>query len=487
MVVAMQPYYSPCRQFFGRRCGLLFVASIASLFGVAAGCIERPTTIDAPPDRPYAGKVLTVAAADPADRELLKHLTRSWAVRSGAEIRILDEPWDGTADIGLIPPADLARWAEPGLLAETPSDIRQPTHPYRWDEIVPSYSLRLSTWRDRNYALPIIAEGLVLAYRKDAFDGKDGRPADPPATWSDLLTVASRLGKKSLPPLPADAERLGAEFFVAAACYDRPAVGRIGGGELIREDFFAFQFHPTAGEPRLDAPVFAHIAQLFRDMQAFRGDAKDAAAAFRSGDAKVGILSLAELGRVGPELAEQLGVAALPGAEFTFDLDGSKRPNELKTVNRVPYVGWGGRMGVVSAKCSALAAAWDFLVDAGLPDRAALDLIAAARWGAGPYRVSQLETRARPRWFGYGLTATETDRLIAGLRDNLGPGVQNYRVRLRTPNQHELATVWDEELRKILNGSAPVDMKTANARWQAIIDKQPPGEWKILARKSLGL
>src|SRR4051812_9828056 len=72
----------------------------------AVGCLERPTTIDAVPPRPHAGVVLTVAAADPADRDLVRQLGRSWAARNGAEVRISEAPFDGTADVGLIPPAD---------------------------------------------------------------------------------------------------------------------------------------------------------------------------------------------------------------------------------------------------------------------------------------------------------------------------------------------------------------------------------------------
>ena len=182
-----------------------------------------------------------------------------------------------------------------------------------------------------------------------------------------------------------------------------------------------------------------------------------------------------------------LGVAPLPGAEFTFDAAGTQRPTDQKTVNRVPYLGWGGRFGVVSARCSDPAAAWDFLIDIGLPDGLALDLIASPRWGAGPYRTSQLDSRARPRWFGYGLPAAETDRLIAALGDNLGPSVENYRIRLRTPNQAELAAALDEELRKVIHAREPADLSAANRRWKAITDQMPGAKWKALLRTSLGI
>jgi hypothetical protein len=224
-------------------------------------------------------------------------------------------------------------------------------------------------------------------------------------------------------------------------------------------------------------------------MQPHRSHQPDAAAAFRAGEAKVGVLTLAELARVGPDVAEGLGIAPLPGARFTFDPSGNERPMERGLVNRVPYLGWGGRLGVVSASCANPTAAWDLLADAGMPDRGALELLADPRWGAGPYRASQLEARARARWYGYGLTGTETERLTSALGDNVGLGVENYRIRLRTPNHTDLDAALDANLRALLTGKdlKPADAMTkANADWTAIINRQPRDAWLTVARKSLG-
>jgi len=482
----MQQIYRPGLPKFVRAGWPAIFAAIAAFAPV--GCLERPTTIDAPPPRPFAGAVLTVAVADPSDRDLARLLGRSWAARNGAEVRISETPFDGTADVALIPPADLPKWADAGRLGEVPAERRDPADPYRWDDVLRPYAVRLTTWGDRTYALPVLGEGMVLVYRKDAFDGKDGRPAGPPATWDELAAVAPKLG---LPPLPATADRLQAEFFTAAAAYDRPAVGRLGASDMLREReaFFAFQFDPKTGDPRLGTPAFVHVADLFRQMQSHRSRQPDVGAAFRTGEAKVGVLTLAELGRIGPDTAEGLGVAPLPGARFTFDSAGNRRPTDRELVNRVPYLGWGGRLGVVSASCANPAAAWNLLADAGMPDRGALELLADTRWGAGPYRTSQLEARSRGRWYGYGLTATETERLTTALGENVGLGIENYRIRLRTPNRADLDAALDAALRALLTDQAmkPADAMTkANADWKAIIDRQPRDAWQKVARKSLG-
>jgi ABC-type glycerol-3-phosphate transport system substrate-binding protein len=325
----------------------------------------------------------------------------------------------------------------------------------------------------------------VLVYRTDVFDGKDGRPT-PPTTWEELRDTGNVYG---LPPVPATSERLLAEFFAAAACYDHLAIGRNAGADVLREReaFFSFQIDMKTGDPRLGTPAFVHVAELFASMKK-RSQLPDAAAAFRVGEAKVGILSLAELGRIRTDVSDKLGIAPLPGARFTFDAKGQQRPTVRGTVNHIPYLGYSGRIGVVSAKCAAPEAAWDFLVDAGMPDRNALDLIADPRWGAGVYRSSQLDGKARSRWYAYGLSAFETERLTNALRDNLGLGTQNYRIRLRTPDHVDLDAALDKDLRAILKGTLPADagMKKANADWTSIIDRQPRQLWLEVAKKSLG-
>jgi len=484
---------------YGRRCMIFARPQLLLAFAVplllAAGCIERPTTIDPVPTFPHAGVVLKVAVSDPSDRELVRQLGRSWTIRSGGRVEVLDTPWDGSADVGLVVPAEMPRWAAARKLAEVPTRITRPVdHPYRWDDVLRDYRERLLDWGGTTYALPVTGEGMVLAYRKDAFDGKDGRPSTLPVTWDGLLETARTLNRqfgKCLPPVPAGRDRLAAEIFAAAACYDRPAVGRLT-GEVPREDFFAFQFDPTKGakgQPRLTAPAFIHVANLFHEMASLRIDDASTAEAFRSGRAKVGVISLTELGAIGPDAAAALGVAPLPGATFTFDAKGERKDTGQGALNRVPYLGWGGRVGVVSATSANQAAAWDFLADAGMPEGTALDLLAAPRWGAGPYRTSQLETGAQPRWYAYGLSEAESERLVSALRDNLGQGIQNYRLHLRTPNQHEIAPELDAELRAVAAGSRKPDeaMRAANDRWRKVIEKLPADQWEEAARKSLGL
>src|SRR5262245_40338101 len=140
MVLLMQQIYSPGRPIFVRR-WLSPIVLVLSPFVLGTGCVERPTTIDPVPSRPHEGVKLRLAAANKADRQLLSQLSRGWAVRSGADVLVVDEPWDGNTDVGLIHVADLGRWVDSGQLAAVPAELKQPANPYRWDDLFPAYGI----------------------------------------------------------------------------------------------------------------------------------------------------------------------------------------------------------------------------------------------------------------------------------------------------------------------------------------------------------
>jgi hypothetical protein len=462
--------------------------NFAFLIGIVflTGCVDRPSTIDPVPTRPFAGTRLKIGISDPSDRPLIEGLIHSWALRHGAQFEIVEGDWGDQVDIGILRPAELVPRAETLQLAELPKDIRSSTNAYHWDDLV-THTPKLLSWKDKYLALPIVGEGMVLAYRHDAFDGNNGHPAAPPRTWEEMADFGKGAGEGSLPPLPTDPDQNVAEFSLAAASYDSLATYRIISGTTIKDEFFSFLFDMKTGEPRLNSPAFRQAANLFTQMKKYRSIEGNRVEAFTKGKAKLGLVSLAELGQITTQMEGKIGVAAVPGAPFTFDAKGNRVPLPGGNVNRIPYIGWGGRIGVVSAKSAHSEAAWNFLIECGNPDQTALDLISNPRWGAGPYRMTQIDVRQRSRWLGYHLNSAETDRLISVLRDNLGISTQNTRFALRTPNQAPLVRSLDQELRKLGGVSGDQAMETANSQWKAAISTMKPEEWKLLLRRSLGL
>jgi ABC-type glycerol-3-phosphate transport system substrate-binding protein len=153
----------------------------------------------------------------------------------------------------------------------------------------------------------------------------------------------------------------------------------------------------------------------------------------------------------------------------------------------VPYLGWGGWFGTVTKGCARPDAAWDFLAELGHPGTTSLEVIGAGKWGAGPFRVSHLEARNRSPWYGYGLPAGQTEKLVDQLRQNLALSVTNYRVRLRTPDQAAHAAALGEGLRSALEkGAEPkAALDGAAEKWRELAQQSP--DHRKAYRLSLGL
>src|SRR5690606_13179505 len=139
-----------------------------------------PTIGDQRAAKPFAGRTLTIACEDPAGRELLARHGATWAAETGAELKIVGEPFDpGSAHPGRIEPVVLPALAEAGRLAVLPDSARDDKGGYDWTKLLPIYRQRLVIWSERSapVAVPVLGEARVLAYRSDLFDEAEHRDA----------------------------------------------------------------------------------------------------------------------------------------------------------------------------------------------------------------------------------------------------------------------------------------------------------------------
>jgi ABC-type glycerol-3-phosphate transport system substrate-binding protein len=409
-----------------------------------AGCVGPGTP--PPPANPFAGTALTVACPDPAFAQELSGRCAAWAARTGATVKVLPEPPTGAADVAVIRPAELGAFAARGELATLPAVLREPSHPLQWRRIASLYQSFVPGWGTEVVGLPLAGDGLVLVYRADRLD-------KAPATWEDVAEEAARSadGKPRLPPLPADPAKLLALFQHIAACYDRKAVadaereGAAGGLSL--------HFHPVTWEPRLEAPAFVAAANWLNETSQFRPPGTgDPVEALAKGTAALAVLSLADLARLPRQdraVAPEYRVAALPGTRTYFDSAGKRGPAG-PAGNFVPFLGFGGKVGVVFKRSPGAAAAWDLLAELASPS-AGRAILSNPALGAGPYRIEHTEPSV---WLGYGFDADRTEDLARATARYLGVTVSNPVVALRTPDQAELLAALEAEVRKTAAGQA---------------------------------
>lgn len=437
--------------------------------------------------RPFAGTTLRVACADPSFAAAAAPVIKTWAARTGATIDIVtDEALP--ADIVLLPPSELGKWAERGLVPVPNSLIESPT--LRWSEVLGPYRNRLTRWGNQVLGVPVGGGGHVLVYRSDRladprfvekFRERFSRDPAPPATWEDVAELAEIFrivdGKPALPPLPTDPSRLVGDFFRIAASFDRVANTEVNGSANRPSDAAAalsFQFDIATGKPRLATTGFeAALRWLIRTQPSrSKNGPADPASALAEGRAMIAVLDLAELARLPNDEAQpRFGWVRVPGTRSG------------KSDNYVPYDS-GGMLGVVLQRCQHPAAAFDLLLELGSPERSA-ELIASHGKGIGPFRNEHFD---RTHWLSYGYGPRRTADLAAAVRGTLALDTTNPVFAPRGPDQKELADALARSLTEALTGRlAPLDaLKQAEAAWVKL-DEPRKADVLRWRRKAAGL
>jgi ABC-type glycerol-3-phosphate transport system substrate-binding protein len=512
-----QPH--PAKLISVRRTHLLALITVGVFATAAAilsagGCGPSNTGVPGKEAKPFAGAALKVSCPQTEFAAVITPLTKAWAGRNEAKVEVASEPMASgdTADIGVIPVADLGTWADRGELVPTPTTLRAAGNAYQRQDVIDAYRERLAGWGRQTLALPLAGSGAVIVYRADRladpptrakFADRFGRPPDRPATWEDFAEWAELFaaldGKPSLAPLPAEPDRLADLFFRVAACYDRPALNDTAVAKRQTDPKFevealSFQYRVDTGRPRLDSPGFVAAAGWVARLRATKclpdGPPSDPVQALADGTASLAVLSLAELARMPREkgmVPTRFGVAPLPGTRSYFD-PASGKPTPVASTNYVPYFA-GGLLGVVRTRCANPEAAFDLLADLGGPTRS-LELVSATRLGVGPFRESHLNQERLVIWLGYGFDDARSKALQGAMQQNFRADVKNPAFALRGPDHAALTAALAGELGRLARGEEPDAaraMARANAAWQELDSKAPADKLLSWRRRAAGL
>jgi ABC-type glycerol-3-phosphate transport system substrate-binding protein len=174
--------------FFGRT-GRVYLASVLALLlvgvglalvlALATGCTGRPAV--ATTSKKLEGVTLTVACP-PEAAVLMERHGRLWAVQSGATLQVVTpEPGSGlegtSADVWMIRPAELGRWAAADLLQPVPETITARGQSFLWEDLLRLYRYKLLCWGSTSYAMPLQGDGQLCFYRQDLFQDPEHQKA----------------------------------------------------------------------------------------------------------------------------------------------------------------------------------------------------------------------------------------------------------------------------------------------------------------------
>ena len=505
----MQPECDQSVQLFRKRQlivqQLVPIAALALFCMLACGCEQNVTTLDPPPEQPFKNQELRISCSPEIEPiGLIEQHAREWQARQGVRTTLQREPPDRfSADVAIVTAAELPRLVESGRFLPVPDAIaRNREHPYQWDGLLPSFAGPIVSWGSIEYGLPLLGEGHVLVYRKDRL--ADAKLA-PPGSWDEYLAAAKALGKPdrpSLPPLPKRALDLEVEFHLMAASYDRQGLSQSDAVKALgniddADRLLSYHYDLKSGLPRINAPAFVEALRLLGELRAFRppGEFDDPAAFFANGTASLAIVALRDLYRLqmpGSAVRGKFGIVPVPGSRYT--LVPAKEPERVPTrgnsVNRIPYLGAGVWVGLVSKDCSDPKHAWEFLAALATPDKFGAETITAGKWGAGPFRYMHIEERGRFLWHGFDFSREDTEQLIRALKEQLQPNIVNPCYRLRLPNEKAHAQEFDTVVRAALTADKfdpQRSMDEVASRWQVLWNKVPDAPRRTWVRMCYGL
>jgi len=474
----MQPQYRQIHPFFA-------IFLIACAVPVLFTACDTGTLVEPKPKAMFAAQTLTIACPDPIVREILANHGKVWSSARGAKPVVVPKPLADVpnADIGIVPTADLGRYAIGNELQVLPDALRNPSHSYHYDYLSTIYREKLLTWDNQPIALPITGESCVFVYRRNIVD----QTKITPTTWDAIAKIAkfyADKGQLSLPPLPDDDLTLDRDFFGVAATLQRPSLTASDpGARPTNEDeasqLFAFQYDLITGEPRIATPAFVEALKWFQSVQKYR--AKDAKPI-------MWISTLRELSE--HPLTEEFAISVLPGSTEVYDFVTGNKAKPIQLINRVPYTGWGGTLGVVRKSSTQQEAAFDLLAFLGDPTTTGAEIIAEPRWGAGPLRNPQTELQNQKLWNGYTPNADQITQLMLALRDYMPSGLVNPVLTFRLPDHEARTKIVATNIRQaILKNEPPEEaLKRIADEWKQLDAKLGDTKSRIeLIRLSLGL
>ena len=499
------------QRLFPRRFVALASVAVAAAFGLLLGC--GPTPVSAPTGavKPFAGKALKIAVADPALAAEISGRAKAWAKRQAATATVVTEPPPrdvADADISVVPLEGISGPASRGELAAVPDSLTGVGKPFRWDTVFIPYQSSLVVWGSAVIAVPIAGDGLVCVYRADRFREPDAKKIfrdrfqkelAPPRTWEDIAELGAafhRPDRPSLPPISKDRSDALALFHQIAACFDRaPAAS---GNKEVGGAARALSFHIDIAEdrfqPRLNAPAFAAAYDWFHKTAAFRPSAPgDPLAALDTGTAVVAVLTLRELAKLPRDpktgaVSDAFGIAPVPGTRTYFDA-GGRVQQAAGGRNAVPFLGGNATFATVSKSSENAAAAWDFLIDLAGPE-GSTGMLHESQLGAGPTREGHVAAQAGiANWQRYGFDEARTKDLAAALNIYADSTVANPALPLRTPDAPAIYAILETQLRRAAAGQATgaEAAAAATAAWAEHDKATDAAVLKNWRRKAAGL
>jgi multiple sugar transport system substrate-binding protein len=345
---------------------LPFVCMITTLFGCDSD--DSASQVN---ERAFPGTTITVAAIDDsAALTALKAWHATWERETGGKVEFLPEVVDPSdlksADVILYPADRMGELVDQKKLALLHDTVVRPPvplgsqvlppDPLAYGDIATAFREQVSKYGEDRFGLPLGGSGLVLVYRRDAFDSEANKAAAKqagislaiPKTWQELDALIRFFHGRDW-----DGDGAPESGIVAAFGPDKEGVGNamlLARATSLGQhpDHYALLFNPDTLEPRIATPPFIEalsaLAQwkTLAPAKAETFDAEAARAAFRAGETAFLIDRAERASRwTDPKKPLTVSLAPLPASHKVYDPE-RKTWQEVPTLNRAVYLPRGG-------------------------------------------------------------------------------------------------------------------------------------------------
>ena len=383
-----------------------------------------------------------------------------------------------SADVFLIPSAWLPDFAP--YLSVVPKDLLQSKVV---QDIHPTYRDALMRWDDQWKALTVDGDMHMGAYRKDLFLDSQlqnqfsqtyGYSLRPPDTWIEYQHIAEFFNGKvdsqgrrlagTIEAYSKGGQRLWYLFSHVASYASHPDYP----GHMF--------FDPQSMKPSINNPAwqraldeYLNIAKLVPDNSSSL-DSHEVRSRFSRGEVAmaidwtdIGVLAASEENSV---VSDNIGFFQLPGSREVWNPRSGKW-DSLDSPRRVPFLAFGGWIGVVPEASEHHDLAWSYLAWYAKPEHSMNDVTDGTS-GINPYRLSQLNNTLP--WYSV-MGKVLADEYLNVLRQSLA---SSYTARdLRIPGYRAYMAVLDDQIEQVIQQEISLEeaLQNTSVYWEQITDR----------------
>jgi multiple sugar transport system substrate-binding protein len=398
----------------------------------------------------------------------------------------------------VLAPQWMPDFVTPGYLEDLTERVKA-DKALQWDDVLPFFRDFSSTYKGRNYTIPLDGDFLVAYYRTDLLAQAGLKP---PETWDDYLNIAKTFQGKDLGFGPGYGSCISKKRNAQAYWFIYAVAGSFIQSQGTAQGVF---FDQETMKPLTNNEAFAAALDVYKQTTQYGPpdelnlDVGDTRGLFTSGKCALSIdwgdIGTLALDPKTSKVQDKVGTIILPGSTKVLDrASGKLVPCDAKTcpyatngVNHAPFAAFGGWSGAINAAAPAKAkdAAYAFLSYMNQPAQSNED-VTLGKTGFNPYRNSQF-TQFDP-WKKVGMSDAMAKNYLGALQNSLNS--PNMVLDMRVPkNQSYQQVVLDTAIAQFLSGEINRDqaMKQISDGWEEITNQEGRDKQLAAYKASLGV